>query len=149
MLEHSAGYPNYPTHKWNIWASFQTSRKAFRKLQKAIWLTVTNKIFKFPLHLGPFCQIRYFFKLSSGYPNYLIQKWYIWASSKLLEKDFVNYSMELLCKQEWHVIKFLYKSILNSAWLWSWAQFAISKKQKCFSLPDHKLAENPILVYGF
>ena len=32
------GYPNKPTQKWNIWASFQTSRERFRKLQEALWL---------------------------------------------------------------------------------------------------------------
>ena len=36
------GYPNYPTQKWYIWASFQTSRKRFRKLQKAILICSFN-----------------------------------------------------------------------------------------------------------
>ena len=39
---------------------FQTSKKRFPKLQEAIWLTVINKIFKFPPHFIP-----------SGYENYL------------------------------------------------------------------------------
>ena len=42
-----SGYPSYPIQKWYIWASFQTSRKRFRKLQEAIWLTVINEIFIF------------------------------------------------------------------------------------------------------
>ena len=58
----------------------------FGKVQKGIWLTVINEIFKFPPRLGLFCQVKYLFELSSGYANFLIQKWYIWA-----ERDFVNY----------------------------------------------------------
>ena len=46
-------YLNYPTQKWYIWTSFQTSRKRFRKLQEAILLTVINEIFKFLPHLHP------------------------------------------------------------------------------------------------
>ena len=42
-----SGYPKDPTQKWYIWPSFQTSRKRFRKLQEAIWLTVINEIFIF------------------------------------------------------------------------------------------------------
>ena len=44
--------------------------------------------------------------------------------------------------------KIFYKSLLNSAWLWSRARLALNKKQKYFSLPDHQLAENQILVFG-
>ena len=39
--------------------------------------------------------------------------------------------------------------LLNSAYLSSRAQLAINKKQNYFSLPDHQLAENVILVFGF
>ena len=88
MYELSSGYPKDPTQKWYIWASFQTSRKRFRKLQEAIWLTVINEIFKFPPRLGPFCQINYLSELFSGYPSYPIQKWYIWASFQTSKKRF-------------------------------------------------------------
>ena len=88
MYELSSGYPKYPTQKWYIWASFQTSRKRFCKLQEAIWLTVINEIFKFPPRLGLFCQINYLFELFSGYPSYPIQKWYIWASFQTSRKRF-------------------------------------------------------------
>ena len=88
VYELSSGYPKYPTQKWHIWASFQTSKKRFRKLQEAIWLTVINEIFKLPQRLGPFCQINYLFKLFSSYPSYLIQKWYTWASFQTSRKRF-------------------------------------------------------------
>ena len=77
LFELFLGYPSYPIQKWYIWASFQTSRKRFRKLQEAIWLTVINEIFKFPPRLGPYCEINYLFELSLDYPSYPIQKWYI------------------------------------------------------------------------
>ena len=86
--ELSLGYPNYPTQKWYIWASFQTSRKKFNKLQEAIWRTVINEIFESPPRLGPFCQINYLFELSLDYPSYPIQKWYIWASFQTTRKKF-------------------------------------------------------------
>ena len=54
LSELSSGYSSYPTQKWYICTSFLTSRKGFRKLQEATWLTVINKIFKFPPHLGSF-----------------------------------------------------------------------------------------------
>ena len=57
-------------------------------------------------------------------------------------------SMELHYEQEEHVRKFLYKSLLNSAWLCSRARLTL-KKLKYFLLPDHHLAENLILVFGF
>ena len=84
----SSGYPKDPIQKRYIWANFQTSRKRFRKLQEAIWLTVINEIFKFPPRLGPFCQINYLSELFSGYPSYPIQKWYIWASFQTSRKKF-------------------------------------------------------------
>ena len=84
----SSGYPNYPIQKWYIWTSFQNSRKRFRKLQEAIWLTVINEIFKFLPHLDPFGQKNYLCALSSGYPNYPIQKWYIWTSFQTSRKRF-------------------------------------------------------------
>ena len=79
-----------------IWASFGNSRKGFRKLQEAIWLTVINEIFKFPPELDPFCQIDYFYELSSGYPNYPIQKWCIWAEFQASRKRF-HKLQEIIC----------------------------------------------------
>ena len=63
LYELSSGYPKYPKM---IWASFQTSKKRFRKLQEAIRLTVINEIFKFPPRFDRFCQVNYFYELSSG-----------------------------------------------------------------------------------
>ena len=54
--------------------------------------------------------------------------------------------MELLYEQEQHVRKSFYKSLLNSAHVWSRARLAISKKQNYFWLEDHQLAEDLILV---
>ena len=73
LFEHFSGYPSYPIQKWYIWASFQTSRKRFCKLQEAIWLSVINKIFKVPQRLDPSCPI---------------QKWFIWASFQISKKRF-------------------------------------------------------------
>ena len=73
--------PELPIQKRYIWTSFQTSRKRFRKLQKAIWITVMNEIFKFPPHLDPFGQENYLYEFSSGHRNYPFQKWYIRTSS--------------------------------------------------------------------
>ena len=84
----SSGYPKYPTQKWYIWASFHPSRKGFRKLQEATWLTVINEIFKVPPHFDLFCQVNCLYKLSSGYPKYPTQKWYIWASFQTSRKTF-------------------------------------------------------------
>ena len=69
FFELSSGCPNYPTQKWYIWASFQTSRNRFGKLEEAIWLIVINEIFKFPQHFDPFGQVNYLFELSSDYWN--------------------------------------------------------------------------------
>ena len=88
LFEHFSGYPSYPIQKWYIWASFQTSRKRFRKLQEAIWLTVINEIFKFPPRLGPYCEINYLSELSLDYPSYPIQKWYIWTSFQTSRNKF-------------------------------------------------------------
>ena len=88
LYELSLGYPNYPTQKWYIWAGFQTSRKRFRKLQEAIWLTVINEIFKFPPHFDLFCQVNCLYELSSGYPKEPTQKWYICASFQTSRKRF-------------------------------------------------------------
>ena len=54
-----------------------------------------------------------------------------------------------LYEQEQHVRKFLYKSLLNSIWLWSKARLAINERQNYFSLTDHQFTENLILVFGF
>ena len=35
LYEHSSGYQHYPIQIWYIWASFQNSRKGFRKLQES------------------------------------------------------------------------------------------------------------------
>ena len=80
LPELSSGYPKDPIQKWYIWASFQTSRKRFHKLQEAIWLTVINEIFKFPPHFDPLCQVNYLYELSLGYSKDPTQKWYIWGS---------------------------------------------------------------------
>ena len=84
----SSGYPKDRTQKWYIWVSFQTSRKRFRKLQEAIWLTVINKIFKVQPHFDLFCQVNCLCELSSGYPKDPVQKWYIWASFQTSRKRF-------------------------------------------------------------
>ena len=39
-----------------------------------------------------------------------------------------------------NVRKLFYKSLLNSAWLWSRARLTVNKKQRYFLLPDCKLA---------
>ena len=54
LYELSPRYPSYPIQKLYIWVSSQTSRKRFRKLQEAMWLTVIIEIFKFPPHFDPF-----------------------------------------------------------------------------------------------
>ena len=57
--------------------------------------------------------------------------------------------MQLWDEQEEHARKSIYKSLLNSVYLWDRARLAMNKKQKYFSWPDHQLAENLILVFGF
>ena len=47
-------------------------------------------------------------------------------------------------ENEWYARNFLFKSLLNSACLRSKLRLAINKKQKYFSLPDHKLSKNTI-----
>ena len=64
--ELSSGYLKHPTQKWNICASFQTSRKRFHKLQEAIRLTVIDEIFKFLQHLNLFGYENYLDELSLG-----------------------------------------------------------------------------------
>ena len=91
LFERSSGYQNYPIQKWYIWASFQTSRKGFRKLQEAIWLTVINKIITFPPHLDLFGQENYFYNFSSGYPVTQLKNYTFGLVSRLIERDFVNY----------------------------------------------------------
>ena len=63
FLELFSGYPSYPIQKCYIWTSFQTSRKRFRKLQEAIWLTIINEIFKFPPNFDPFGYVNYLYEL--------------------------------------------------------------------------------------
>ena len=41
------------------------------------------------------------------------------------------------------------KSLLNSAYLRSIERGSLKTKNRNFSLPDHQLAENLILVFGF
>ena len=88
LFELFLGYPSYPIQKWYIWASFQTSRERFRKLQEAIWLNVINEIFKVLPRFDLFCQVNCLYKLSSGYPKDPIQKWYTWASFQTSKKRF-------------------------------------------------------------
>ena len=88
LYEISSGYPNNPIQNWYIWASFQISRKRFRKLHEAVWLTVTNEIFKVPPHFDPSCKVDYLYELSPGYPKYPIQKWNIWTSPQTFKKRF-------------------------------------------------------------
>ena len=49
---------------------------------------------------------------------------------------------------DYDVTKSFYKSLLNSAYLWGRTGLDINKQQKYFSLPDHLLAENLILIFG-
>ena len=86
--ELSVSYPNYSTQKRHIWPSFQTSRKIFRKLQEAMWLTVINEIFKFLPHFYPFGYVNYLYELSPGYPKHSTQKWNIWDSFHTSRKRF-------------------------------------------------------------
>ena len=67
----------FPEKSW-ISRNWLRQGPKFRKLQEAIWLTVINEIFKCPPHFDPFCQVNYLYELSSGYPKYPTQKWYIW-----------------------------------------------------------------------
>ena len=60
----------------------------FCKLQEAIWLTVIEKIFKFPPHFNPFGQVNYIYELSPDYSNHPTQKWNIWASFQSSRKRF-------------------------------------------------------------
>ena len=57
--------------------------------------------------------------------------------------------MELQYKQEQHVRKSFFTSLLNLAYLLSKARLARNKKQKHVLLLDYNLAENLILVFGF
>ena len=88
LYELSLGYPNYPTQKWNIWASSQSSWKRFRKLQESIWLTVVDEIFKFSPHLYPFGYLNCLYEIALDYANYPTQKWYIRASFHTSRKRF-------------------------------------------------------------
>ena len=74
LFELFSGYPTYPIQKSFIWASFQTSRMRFRKLQETVWLTTINEIFKVPPHFDLFCQVNCLYELSSGYPKDPTQK---------------------------------------------------------------------------
>ena len=94
LVQVFSSYSSYSIQEWYIWASFQTSRKKFCKLQKAIWPTLINEIFKFP-PLGPYSEINYLLELSLDYPSYPIQKSYIWASFLTTRKkfrEFFNFS---------------------------------------------------------
>ena len=53
----------------------------------------------------------------------------------------IEFTMEIQCKQENHVRK----ELLNS----TRARLVINKEHKYFSLPDHQLAENLILADWF
>ena len=119
FYELNLSYPNCPTQKWHIWASFQTSRKRFRKLQEVIWLTVINEIFKFSPHFYPFGYVNYLYELSPGYPNDSTQKWYIWASFQTFRKRFPKLQeaiwvtvMNKICKFQLHLERFFQMSCL-------------------------------------
>ena len=90
LFELFLGYPSYPIQNWYIWASFQTSRKMFYKLRKAIWPTIINKIFKFPSRLCPYCEINYF--LNSLWITRVtkFKSDTFGLVSRLLERNFVN-----------------------------------------------------------
>ena len=60
LFELFSGYPSYPIQKWYIWASFQTSRKRFPKLQEATWLALINEIFKVQSHFKPLLSTKLF-----------------------------------------------------------------------------------------
>ena len=96
LYKFSSGYPSYPTQKSNIWTRFESFRKGFRKLQEAIWLTVINEIFKFSPHLDPFGQENYYYKFSSGYPNYPTQNWYIWTNLQTSKQGLCRLQ-EIIC----------------------------------------------------
>ena len=126
--ELSLGYPNYPTQKWNIWASFKASRKRFCKLQEAMWPTVVNKIFKFPPHLDP-C----LYELSSDYLNYKIQKWYTCAGFQASRKGFLKLQEDIwltvtneICKFQPHLEPFFQISCLFEL-CWVHANYLIKK----------------------
>ena len=46
-------------------------------------------------------------------------------------------------------VRKFFKSLWNSKYLWSWVRLAINKNKKYFSLSDHQLAENVILIFDF
>ena len=94
----------HSSKKYN-WSRVHTSGEKFPKLQKAIWLTVINEIFKFPLLLGSFCQISYLFELFSSYLSYPIQDWYIWASFQTSWKKF--------CK----LLKAIWPTVINEIFI--------------------------------
>ena len=115
----SWSYPTCQTQKWHIWASFQTSRERFRKLQEAIWLTVINEIFKFPSHFDPYGYVNYLYELSPGYPNHPTQKWNIWASFQTSRKRFPKCQEAIwltrinkICKFQLHLEPFSQSSCL-------------------------------------
>ena len=74
LFEISLGYPNYPIQKGYIWASFQTSKKRFCKLQKAICITVINEIFKVTPHFDLFCQVNSLYDFFSSFLKDATQK---------------------------------------------------------------------------
>ena len=81
----SSGYPSYPTQKWYIWTSFQTSRKGLRKLQEDIWLSVINEIFKFLPHLHPYGQEDLYTRITQ------LKNDTFDLASRVLVRDFINY----------------------------------------------------------
>ena len=74
------------------WASFQTPRKRFRKLQEAMWLTVIDEIFKFSPYFYPFGQVNYLY-MNTPQATRIIQLKNVTFGliSRLLERDFLNY----------------------------------------------------------
>ena len=105
-----SGYPSYPIQKRYIWASFQTSRKRFCKLQETIWLTVINEILKVSPHFDLFCQVNFLYELSSGYLKDPTQKWYIWTSFQTSKERFCKLQEAIwlivineICKFHFHL----------------------------------------------
>ena len=82
---------NSKIEKSRISQNWQRQGPIFRKLQETIWLGVFSKIFEFSQHLELVSQESYLYKLSSGYPSYSGQKWYIWTSFQTFRKGFVNF----------------------------------------------------------
>ena len=111
------------------------------------WLTVENaKMFR--------SYIKHFWVFPR---EEIVKSWLVYVNkySWIIQSCFLSEAVkQSLCQhgtiiqKKKHVRKFFYKSLLNSAWLWSRARLATNKKRKYFSLPHHQRAENLIFVSG-